>query len=328
MANRGKIVVDIITGPCPGPEGCPVTVTPNNTNVCIDAGGVVIGGTCFDAVTPSNNVVTFNLGAVGVVIAATTTSLTVAFSTKPGFLDALTVVVANGNGNSGAPVQVATIIAACGPGCSFSRIPQPTYNSSGHAVSAGAAVGVTCDIGNLLVVKVTLVNGDWNSHVTVGWNLQELTLDNSKSCTGAGQSGKAMIFSCETAASATADVTVTVTGSVGAGMTVQPIRLVGSPYNVPDIGANASGASSAPSSGATAGTSFNCEIAEALILRLDGTRPGPAWQNDFIAGGNLNSSTLSQASEAWRIVDTAGSTADAAISETASGWAALVEIYR
>ncbi len=290
----------------------------------------MIGGTCFDAVTPSNNVVAFNLGAVGVVVAATTTSLTVVFSTKPGFLDALTAVVANGNGNSGAPVQVATIIAACGPGCSFSRIPQPTYNSSGQGVSVGAAIDVTCDVGNKLVAKVTLMNGDWNNAATCTWNGQILALDNAKSCPAAlGQDGgKALMFSCTTLATATAPVIVTVAGSVGTIMTIQPIRLVGSAVNLADVGANASGAASSPDSGVTAGSGFNCEIAEALIFRIDGSGAAPTWENSFIPSGHINSSTLSHASEAWRLVDTAGSTADAAISEVASGWAALVELYR
>ena len=72
---------------------------------------LVITGTNFDT-NIANNSVAFNLGAVGNVTAATTTSLTVTFTTVPNALGGLTAVVTSGGGTSGSAVQVANIVPA------------------------------------------------------------------------------------------------------------------------------------------------------------------------------------------------------------------------
>jgi hypothetical protein len=89
-----------------------IVVTPNSDNRAITATTLVIAGTGFSA-TANHNTVTFNLGAAGTVTSATTTQLTITFSTQPTSTGSLTAVVAvsSSNGNSGSPVQVATIVA-------------------------------------------------------------------------------------------------------------------------------------------------------------------------------------------------------------------------
>ncbi|CAN5908548.1 hypothetical protein BH11VER1_BH11VER1_36940 [soil metagenome] len=87
----------------------PPTVTSNTANLAINAATVIIGGTGFDATTPANNTVVFNNSAVGNVTAATSTQLTVTFSTAPAAIGSLTAVVTSFGGSSGAAVQVATV---------------------------------------------------------------------------------------------------------------------------------------------------------------------------------------------------------------------------
>lgn len=89
-----------------------IVVTPNSDSRAINAPTLVIAGTGFSA-TANQNTVTFNLGAVGTVTSATTTQLTITFSTQPTTTGSLTAVVAvsTSNGDSGSPVQVATIVA-------------------------------------------------------------------------------------------------------------------------------------------------------------------------------------------------------------------------
>lgn len=327
------INVDVIIGPCPGPDGCPVVVTPNNANVCQDATTLTIAGSCFDPIA-LNNTVTFNLGAIGFVTSATSTSLTVQFTTLPTSTGTFTAVVNNGNGpsNDGVPAQVATIIAACGPGCSFSRIPSGSFNSPGHLVSGGLVSRVYAAAGETLVVKATAVNGDYANAITVRWGVQDLTLDKSAPCTDGSLNGKAMLYSVKTLSTGFQDVEATVPGSTGTILTLQVIRLIGSATNAPDApaSATASGLASAANTGATAATSGPCEIAEALILRLESassSNSSPTWQNGFIASGHLNSAKSCHASEAWKLVP-AAATVDAAISETAAGWGAVVQVYK
>lgn len=70
---------------------------------------MTISGFGFDSTTPSNNTIQFNNGAVGTVTAATATSLTVSFSTKPKAAGSLTAIVTTGGQTSGTAVQVATV---------------------------------------------------------------------------------------------------------------------------------------------------------------------------------------------------------------------------
>ncbi len=86
-------------------------VTSATANLAADATTVTIDGFGFDT-TNSNNVVTFNNGAVGAVTNATATSLTVTFSVNPISAGSLTAVVRTNNISSGSAVQVATVIPA------------------------------------------------------------------------------------------------------------------------------------------------------------------------------------------------------------------------
>ena len=85
-----------------------VTVTADTSNLLADAAAISISGSGFDPIVANNSVV-FNDGAVGTVTAATSTSLTVEFSTDPTTAGNLTAVVTSNGVSSGAAVQVATV---------------------------------------------------------------------------------------------------------------------------------------------------------------------------------------------------------------------------
>ena len=90
-----------------------IVVTTNPDSRATNAPTLVIAGTGFSA-NANHNTVTFNLGAVGTVTSATTTELTVTFSTQPTTTGSLTAVIAvsTSNGDSGTAIEVATIVAA------------------------------------------------------------------------------------------------------------------------------------------------------------------------------------------------------------------------
>ncbi|MEI6202755.1 MAG: IPT/TIG domain-containing protein, partial [Enhydrobacter sp.] len=89
----------------------PTVNTVNPPSRAINATTLIITGTGFST-TPASNTVAFNLGAFGVVTASTSTQLTVAFTTQPTATGFLTAVVTASGVSSGAPVQVANIVAA------------------------------------------------------------------------------------------------------------------------------------------------------------------------------------------------------------------------
>jgi hypothetical protein len=89
----------------------PTVNTVNPPSRAINATTLTITGTGFST-TPASNTVAFNLGAFGVVTASTSTQLTVAFTTQPTTVGFLTAVVTATGVSSGAPVQVANIVAA------------------------------------------------------------------------------------------------------------------------------------------------------------------------------------------------------------------------
>ena len=86
-------------------------VTASSASLAAGATQIVIAGSGFNTNAASNTVL-FNLGVVGTVTAATSTSLTVFFNTPPATLGNLTAVVTSNGGTSGAAVQVATVVAA------------------------------------------------------------------------------------------------------------------------------------------------------------------------------------------------------------------------
>lgn len=85
------------------------TVNLNTSNLTITTPTLTITGTGFDT-TPANNIVSFNNGAIGTVTSATSTQLTIDFSTLPTSTGSLTAIVTTNGQSSGTPVQVATII--------------------------------------------------------------------------------------------------------------------------------------------------------------------------------------------------------------------------
>ena len=73
-----------------GPFQTPPTVTAGAANLADSSMSLTIDGTNFDATTPGQNVVFFNLGVAGTVTAATTTQLTVTLTVPPTSLGGLT----------------------------------------------------------------------------------------------------------------------------------------------------------------------------------------------------------------------------------------------
>jgi hypothetical protein len=115
-------------------------VTLNTANVAQNATTITIDGSGFSTTTPTQNTVVFNLGAAGMVTAATATQLTVTFTTSPTSAGALTAVVTTSTFSSGAPVQVATVLAghtlATAPVLSFNNASPSTATASGFLSSS------------------------------------------------------------------------------------------------------------------------------------------------------------------------------------------------
>ncbi len=89
-------------------------VTGSTNSLAANAATITISGADFDATAAKNSVV-FNDGAVGSVTSASTTLLTVTFSTMPAAVGSLTAAVTTDNVSSGAPVQVATVAPVVSP---------------------------------------------------------------------------------------------------------------------------------------------------------------------------------------------------------------------
>ncbi|MCY2982129.1 MAG: hypothetical protein NTY15_00640 [Planctomycetota bacterium] len=81
------------------------TITSSTAIVTATQDAITIAGFGFSA-TAANNAITFNLGAVGRITAATATQLSVSFTTRPTSLGNLTAVVTTNSVSSGSPVQV------------------------------------------------------------------------------------------------------------------------------------------------------------------------------------------------------------------------------
>ena len=90
------------------PSSIPPTVNANAADLPITANTLIITGSDF-ATHPGQDKVAFNLGAVGHVTAATSSQLTVVFTTHPNNVGDLTAVVTAQGVSSGAVVQVATM---------------------------------------------------------------------------------------------------------------------------------------------------------------------------------------------------------------------------
>ena len=114
-------------------------VTFNDDAIEDNAETLIIDGTDFFADNPFANIVVFNLGAEGFVSAATTTQLTVTFTTQPTSLGNLTAIIKNPFA-SGAAVQVATVVAGIviTPNSDSRAINAPTLVIAGTGFSATA----------------------------------------------------------------------------------------------------------------------------------------------------------------------------------------------
>jgi hypothetical protein len=84
-------------------------VTVSTTSLAITATTMTITGFGFSTVAANNRVV-FNNGAVGTVTAATATTLTITFTTRPTRTGALTAILTTNLLASGLAVQVANVI--------------------------------------------------------------------------------------------------------------------------------------------------------------------------------------------------------------------------
>lgn len=109
-------------------------VTPSSECVVTNVvKALVIEGSRFDGLLPAANTVSFNRGAVGVVVGGSRTRLEVSLTTPPTSAGPLTAVVTSFGGPSGDPVQVAQVQNG------------PTVDSSSEAIYAetGAQIVIT-----------------------------------------------------------------------------------------------------------------------------------------------------------------------------------------
>ena len=134
---------------------------------------LTINGAGFST-TPGNNVVTFNLGAVGNVTAATTTQLTVSFTTQPTTVGNLTAVVATSGFSSGAAVQVATVIPVVNASTATLPITTTTLtiNGAGFDTTPGNNI-VTFNLGAAGTVTTATT-----TQLTVSFSIQPTSVGN------------------------------------------------------------------------------------------------------------------------------------------------------
>ena len=142
-----------------------VTVTSSTTSLSVTSPEIVITGTGFDPIV-SNNTVAFNNGAAGIVTAATSTSLTVEFTTAPDEAGSLTAVVTSDSVSSGAAIQVATVIPEIESNTAFLAANATTILIFGYGFDTtlannvvtfdgGAAGTVTAATSTQLTVSIT-----------------------------------------------------------------------------------------------------------------------------------------------------------------------------
>ena len=167
------------------------TVTVNATSQPITATSVIIAGTNFDP-TPANDSVTFNLGAIGTVTTATTTSLTVTFSTLPTSVGNLTAVVSLTNGlSSGAAKQVATVVPVVTLNATSQPVTTTTVTISGAGFSATPAQNVVTfnlgAAGNVTAATATQLTVSFTTQPTVAGNLTAVVTTNTFSSGAAVQ---------------------------------------------------------------------------------------------------------------------------------------------
>ena len=144
--TAGNLTATVSVGPSGSQisSGMPVqvatvapVVTVTTTSLAANANTVIISGSGFDP-RPGNNKVVFN-DAVGTVVGATATALTVAFSTDPVTAGSLTAVVTTDGASSGTAVQVAAVTPVVTSSTAYLARPRPrpgTRCSSPSTVTA------------------------------------------------------------------------------------------------------------------------------------------------------------------------------------------------
>lgn len=261
----------ITVQPCAG-DAAP-TVTQSTANICRDATTLTITGTNF--VSPaSNNTVNLRDSASNAiahtVASGTAISLTLTLTTPPiAVAGAVTAIVTNANGNSGAAVQVATVEAV------------PSITNLGTATTAGAeATSLTKTVtalDGLLVVVVNAVSASLsNPTLSATFNGVAMTLDKEQGVSGfSGMGGKIAVFSLEVAAG-THDIVAT--SSISEHLQIQAYSVPG--VSIADKNASNAGLASAPDTGATATTT---STHEAVFGFFNLIAPGAAhtWTNGF-----------------------------------------------
>lgn len=186
-AGSIRFIVTAISGP-------PVSVTPDDGNICDDATTWTINGTGFNDVTPGNNIVTFNRGAIGTCTAATLTSISGTFSTLPTSLGVLTAIVSNDNGTSGSAVQVDTVVDCSTTPCACDPLPSTltatVIGSSGsctaeyvgvvttlyYNISANAWLGTAVTATHSFDIVLFCEDGNYNLSLGDGFD-QDLTIN-------------------------------------------------------------------------------------------------------------------------------------------------------
>lgn len=115
-------------------------VTTSNAPLAADASTITINGFGFDPIA-ANNVVSFNNGAVGVVTAATTTTLAVSFAVKPTAGNLRASVTTNGFA-SGSSVQVALVTPVVTASTTQVAANSLTHTFTGYGFSSTPAANV------------------------------------------------------------------------------------------------------------------------------------------------------------------------------------------
>jgi predicted enzyme related to lactoylglutathione lyase len=328
-------------------SGSPVqvaTVTPvvtmNTANLAINATQVVINGFGFDP-TAANNTVVFNDGAVGSVTAASNTSLTVTFSTKPTNVGTLTAVVTTNNVSSGTAVQVATVTPA---------VTMSTANLAANAtqiVIAGFGFDPTAAnnsvvfndsaVGSVTTASATSLTVTFSTKPTSAGSLTAVvTTDNVSSGNPVQVATVTPVVTSSTAFILTTGATVTINGfgfdsanannsvafnlgAAGNVTTSSPTQLVVTFTTKPTVGnltavVTANGVSSGPA--VQVATVIDLTVTPTAVSATEGS-PFSGQVATFTEGGNTNPTSDYTATIHWG--DAAGSATDTAGNITQPG---------
>ena len=129
-------------------------VTTSVANLAFNSDTVIINGFGFDTIF-ANNTVAFNLGAAGNVTAATATSLTVRFTTRPTSLGNLTAVVTTNSVNSGSPLAVAKVVPVVTSSTANLLLTATTLTINGFGFDSATPSNNTVEFNNGVTGSVT-----------------------------------------------------------------------------------------------------------------------------------------------------------------------------